>query len=507
MRVIPRGAVAALAALALTVAAAPPAVAATPEQPGGVAGVTVPTLDWRDCGTGDGFQCARAEVPLDYRDLAKGTLSLALARKPAGKPAERIGSLLVNPGGPGGSGVGFARAVVDQLPAAVAERFDVVGFDPRGVAGSSPLACLDAEQTRAAFATTPARRTPGDFARGQALAADFVANCRAKSGALLPYVGTEYVARDIDVLRAALGDDRLNYYGVSFGTFIGTVYANLFPQRFRVLALDGGYDPEAYANDPYRYDLGQYLALEHSFERFLRWCGDTPAKCSFGDGKPFQAFDRLVADLDANPVKDAAGNVTANGASLTYRIIFATNGGSPSWPALAENLRLAATSRTGSLVRPITGNAPFFAANTVVECADRKFPRSTALLRARLAAATALAPRLGPVAAYGSPGYDHGHANACVGWPVEQASRYAGPWSAKGSAPILVVGTTGDPDTPYQDSVVLSKTLANARLLTFVGEGHSGFSNSECARQATAAYLVEEKLPARGARCTDDPKP
>ncbi|MGW0518205.1 alpha/beta hydrolase [Crossiella sp. NPDC003009] len=508
MRVNPRRAVAIAAVLTLTAVAAPVAATAAPATaaaalPGGVPGVTVPSLDWRDCGTGDGFQCATAQVPLDYRDLAKGTLALALSRRPAGKPAQRIGSLLVNPGGPGGSGVGFARSVVTELPAEVAERFDVVGFDPRGVGQSSALACLDAEQTRAAFAEMPATRSRGDFERGQRFAAEFNAGCQARSGALLPYVGTEYVARDIDVLRAALGDAKLNYYGVSFGTYIGTVYANLFPKNFRVLALDGGYDPEAYANDPYRYDLGQFLATEAAFERFLSWCA-TSEKCPFGKGKPGKAFDQLVADLDREPVTDADGKVLANGASLAYRMIFALNGGRPSWPTLAAQLT-EAQSRTGRLLRPISTNAPFFAANTAVECADRVYPKSKVQLRARLAVAAALTPRLGPVAAYGSPGYDHSHAAACQQWPAKQASRYAGPWSAKGSAPILVIGTTGDPDTPYQDAVVLAKTLDNARLLTFVGEGHSGLSNSACARQATADYLVNKELPARGARCQDDP--
>ncbi|GAA2844530.1 alpha/beta hydrolase [Crossiella cryophila] len=512
MRVTLRRPVAIAAVLALVVVASPAATAApataapAPEAPGGVAGVAVPSLNWQDCGTGDGFQCATVQVPLDYRDLSAGTLSLALARRPASKPEQRIGSLLVNPGGPGGSGVGFARGVVEELPAAVAERFDLVGFDPRGVGLSSALACLDPEQTRAAFARMTAARRPGDFERGQAFAAEFHAGCQARSGALLPYVGTEYVARDIDVLRAALGDAKLNYYGVSFGTYIGTVYANLFPKNFRVLALDGGYDPESYANDPYRYDLGQFRATEAAFNRFLDWCAKTPDKCKFGNGNPGQAFDKLVADLDRDPVKDAEGKVTANGASLAYRIIFAVNGGSPSWPTLGTQLAEAQT-RTGRLLRPIAANAAFFAANTAVECADRVYPKSTLQLRARLAIAAAVAPRLGPVAAYGTPGYDHSHAAVCQQWPAKQASRYAGPWSAKGSDPILVIGTTGDPDTPYQDSVVLSRTLRNARLLTFVGEGHSGMSNSACARQATADYLVSKKLPARGARCEDDPAP
>jgi hypothetical protein len=151
--------------------------------------------------------------------------------------------------------------------------------------------------------------------------------------------------------------------------------------------------------------------------------------------------------------------------------------------------------------------ANFFAANVSVECAERVYPPSKQLLPSRLALATAAAPRTGPVAAYGPPGYDHSHANACQQWPANRASRYPGPWTAPGSAPILVVGTTGDPDTPYHDAVTLAATLENGHLLTFIGEGHSGFAHSPCARTAETAYLITLTLPRNAARCADDPPP
>jgi pimeloyl-ACP methyl ester carboxylesterase len=474
--------------------------------PGGLPGIPVPSLSWTDCANRDnGLQCATAQVPRDYRDLASGFLSLNLKRHRATDSAHRIGSLFVNPGGPGGSGADFVSAVVSKLPAEVASRFDVVGFDPRGVAGSGHVTCLTAQETQQAWAEASASVQPGAFERGQQAAEQFNAACQMRSGDLLPYIGTEYVARDLDLLRAAVGDNKLNYFGVSFGTFIGTVYANLFPTRIRVMALDGAYPPDAYANNPYKYDYSQYVALEEALQRFLDWCAHSP-DCPFGHGGPVATYDALVSNLDDNPVRDADGNVLANGATLTYRVMFALNGGRPSWRGIAKDLN-AAQQRNGSYLDSIGSMADFFAANVSVECADRVYPPSKQLLPSRLALAIAAAPRTGPVAAYGPPGYDQSHANACQQWPATRASRYAGPWNAHGSAPILVVGTTGDPDTPYQDAVTLATTLENGHLLTFVGEGHSGFAHSPCTRAAEVVYLVDLTLPQNGTRCADDPPP
>ena len=478
-----------------------------PSPPGGLPGIPVPTLSWKDCANRDiGVQCATARVPRDYRDLSKGFLSLNLTRHLATDSTHRIGSLFVNPGGPGGSGADFVSAVVSKLPAAAASRFDIVGFDPRGVANNSGhVTCMTAQETQQAWAEASASVQPGAFERGQQAAEQFNAACQMRSGDLLPYIGTEYVARDLDLLRAAVGDQKLNYFGVSFGTFIGTVYANLFPTRIRVMALDGAYDPEAYANNPYKYDYGQYVALEEALDRFLGWCAHSP-DCPFGHGDPAGAYDTLVSNLDNNPVRDAQGNVVANGATLTYQVMFALNGGRPSWPEIAKDLS-AAQHRTGSYMDSIGSQANFFAANVSVECADRVYPASKPLLPSRLALAIAAAPRTGPTAAYGPPGYDQSHANACQQWPATRASRYAGPWNAKGSAPILVVGTTGDPDTPYQDAITLATTLENGHLLTFVGEGHSGFGHSPCTRATEVAYLINQTLPPNAARCTDNPPP
>lgn len=496
-----------LAAVALVAAVTVPVSAAEDASPpGGLPGIQVPSLSWQHCPHSDNaLQCATAQVPRDYRNLGRGFLSLHLKRHLATDSAHRIGSLFVNPGGPGGSAADFVSTVVSRLPAEVASHFDVVGFDPRGVAESEHVSCMTADETQRAWAGVSAGVAPRAFESGQRAAEQFDAACQRRSGDLLPYLGTEYVARDMDLLRAAVGDKKLNYFGVSFGTFIGTVYVNLFPFRIRVMALDGAYDPEAYASNPYKYDYWQYVAVEGALHRFLDWCADSP-DCPFGHGNPAAAYDALVSDLDRIPVRDTHGEVVANGATLTYHVMFALNGGRSGWPGIAKDLS-AAQQRGGSYVESIAAKSNFFAANVSVECADRVYPASDVLLPYHLALSTVTAPRTGPVAAYGPPGYDHSHANACQQWPAERASRYAGPWSAHGSAPILVVGTTGDPDTPYHDAVTLAATLDNGHLLTFVGEGHSGFGHSACARAAEAAYLVELTSPQSEARCTDDTPP
>jgi pimeloyl-ACP methyl ester carboxylesterase len=499
-----RVAVAAALALAVSGAAAPQVMAAqstaTDPQP------TVPSLAWADCQ--GGFECANAEVPLDYRDPQGKTITLAVVRKKAADQGAKKGTLFLQPGGPGNSGVDFVRNNYAGLPASLRENFDVFGYDVRGVGRSSQVVCWD--DPTYTQAVTAAKGTPGPDAYEPAVrqAASFVQGCQDNAGELLPYVGTGYVARDIDLLRQALGEEQLTYYGRSFGSYIGTVYAAMFPQRVRALVLDGGYDPEHYANRPYAYDRPQYLALDGAMGRFLDWCKADQATCGFGDGDPRAAFEKLKADLDANPVPTANGG-QANGYTLVYRLMFNINEGKVIWPSLGAALRKAQQrDNTSFLLRPPSpASYDFLNPNVAVECVDKDYPRDMARLKRQVTRNAELAPLLGPAMAYGPPTYDHQHATACVQWTGEKPSRYAGSFRAKGSAPILVLGTTGDPDTPYQDSVALARKLDNGRLLTFRAEGHTAFGRSACATDAVTGYLVDLTVPARGTTCTDETQP
>ncbi|WP_373464539.1 alpha/beta hydrolase [Streptomyces sp. V4I2] len=466
----------------------------------------VPSLTWSDCQ--DGFECANAAVPVDYREPQGRTMTLAVIRKKAADPAQRKGTLFLQPGGPGNSGVDFVRGNYASLPAALRDSFDVFGYDVRGVGRSSAVQCWDDQ--RYTQAVTQAKGAPGPDAFEPAVrqAAEFDQACEDNAGDLLPYVGTEYVARDIDLLRQALGEDQLTYYGRSFGTYIGTVYAALFPERVRALALDGAYDPVHYADRPYAYDRPQYLALDGAMDRFLGWCAADPATCGFGDGDPRAAFEKLKSDLDADPVPTANGG-QANGYTLVYRLMFNINEGKVIWPSLGEALRKAQQrDNTSFLLRPPSpASFDFLGPNVAVECVDKDYPSDPALLKRNVTAFAEAAPLLGPAMAYGPPTYDHQHATACTQWTGEHVSRYDGSFRAEGSAPILVLGTTGDPDTPYQDAVALSRELDNASLLTFKAEGHTAFGRSACATDAVTAYLVDLKVPARGTTCADETQP
>jgi pimeloyl-ACP methyl ester carboxylesterase len=505
-----RIAVAAAAALIIAGTTGTQAMAAQPDRTTATATIQdappVPSLAWSDCQ--GGFECANAQVPLDYRDPQGRTLTLAVIRKKATDQTKRKGTLFLQPGGPGNSGVDFVRNNYADLPAALRDSFDVFGYDVRGVGRSSQVVCWD--DPTYTQAVTQAKGVPAPDAYEPAVrqAAAFDQACQDNAGDLLPYVGTEYVVRDIDLLRQALGEDQLTYYGRSFGSYIGTVYAAMFPERVRALTLDGAYDPVNYSYRPYAYDRLQYLALDGAMSRFLDWCKADQATCGFGDGDPRAAFEKLKADLDAGPVPTANGG-QANGYTLVYRLMFNINEGKVIWPSLGAALRKAQQrDNTSFLLRPPSpASFDFLNPNVVVECVDKDYPSNPNLLKWQVTTNARLAPLLGPAMAYGPPTYDHQHATACTQWTGEHPSRYEGSYRAKGSAPILVLGTTGDPDTPYQDAVALSHELDNGRLLTFKAEGHTAFGRSACATDAVISYLVDLKVPARGTSCADETQP
>ena len=280
------------------------------------------------------MECATIVVPLDYDDASAGTIALPLIRRPADDEDSRIGSLLVNPGGPGVSGVDFVRNASSVYSPDVRERFDIVGWDPRGVAASDPAVdCTD--DLDAYISLDPSPDSVEEQQASNAEAELLAEACAARSADLLPYLATEYTARDMDRIRAALGDEKLSYFGYSYGTYLGAVYAELFPEKIRAMVLDAAADPSISAQQDIK---NQVVAFERSFDAFLAECGADPSCPFYSGGNPGAAYDALMAALELEPIAgdgsiDVGVSIAQLGViSLLYR--------ESQWPALAQALDL-----------------------------------------------------------------------------------------------------------------------------------------------------------------------
>jgi len=453
------------------------------------------SIFWEACG--GGFECAEFAVPVDHDAPGGASFTLPLLRLRAARPEARVGSLLVNPGGPGGSGVAWVRSGAARLPQAIRDRFDVVGFDPRGAAGSEPsIDCID---DIGAFARLDL--TPDDEAERQAIVDEtdaMVAGCAARMEGILPFVGTDRVARDMDLLREALGDEALTYLGFSYGTLLGAVYAELFPERVRALVLDGAVDPTL----PGEVAMAeQGLAFEEQLGDFLADCA-VDAACAFhGAGDPAGVYDLIQSEVEISPLP-ASGDRRLGPGEMMYGVSLSLYRPSR-WPRLAEALMLAALDGDGSglldladsyLERDPSGSyGDGLEVYYAVISLDGPFARDVSVYQALTDELAIEAPRLGAYFPYSAlPG---------ARWPVAPW-RDAAPIAAEGAPPILVVGTTRDPATPYGWSVSLAAQLASGVLLTREGQGHTAFlKGNDCIDAAVTAYLVEGAAPEDGAVC------
>jgi pimeloyl-ACP methyl ester carboxylesterase len=483
----------------------------------------VPVLSWRPCD--GGFQCATARVPLDYRHPAGTTISIAVIKHGATDPVHRAGSLFVNSGGPSEQIEPFVAAF-GAIPAALQARFDIFTFDPRGFGFSTAVRC---------FPTTGAENTflaalppfPVGFTQDSAWErtyARFDALCAQRNGSLLGHDSTADVARDMNLLRQAVGERRLNYIGLSYGTGLGATYANLFPGTAGRMVLDGNLDPVAWTRGgavPSTLRRGSDLATAATMRSFLDLCGQAAtAACAFSAGTPAATrakFATLLHRLLRNPVTIGSpaqtftyadvltdvplGTVSQwpDGAALLQQIWVASAAGqSPDVGGLADGMR--ATALPGSAVASTalyTGLEQSFA----VSCADSADPHQPRDYAAAARLANARAGGFGLFWAWNE--------EPCALWPrAAGQDRYAGPWNRRTASPILVIGVTGDPATPYQGSVAMSRDLARARLLTVDGFGHTEFANpSTCATNAEIDYLTAGTLPPAGTVCQQDGTP
>jgi len=501
-----------------------PTAAAVPTQTAATATATaaVPTLDWTDCG--DGFQCATARVPLDYDHPHGAKISLALIRLPASDPARRIGSIFFNPGGPGGSGVEFVRALATVLYSAeVRARFDLVGFDPRGIIGSTPLRCFEtfdealAVLPPMAFPVTRAEeRVWVGFDRALARA------CARRGGPILNHMATGDVARDLDLLRRAVGDDKLSYVGYSYGSFLGATYANLFPNKVRALVVDGVLDPVAWTTGrgdqartlPFSTRLRSAKGTWETLKEFFRLCDAGADNCAFSQGNPQHRFAELAERLLEEPVQlpdDQGGTFPFTYADLVVTALGAMY--SPQeWPFLAEFLQqlwdlaqpeaAAATLRTlrahlGGLQQEDYPN--FVEGFPGVACSETDNPNNVGAW-ARAARAQDQQFRY-----FGRPWT--WITSICQPWPGWDADRYAGPWTRRTANPVLVVNPRFDPATPIHGAVTLDRLLPRSRLLTLDGWGHTTLFSSACIDDHVSRYLLTTQVPPQGTVCQPDVVP
>ena len=456
------------------------------------------TLSWHSCS--DGFQCATMKVPLDYDHPTAGDVSLSMVRhKAAGQGFKRLGSLLINPGGPGGSAVDYAEYAATTYPAVVRDSYDIVGVDPRGVARSTPVTCLTDQQMDAWTATDSTPDTPAEIDGLVAADKTLAQGCEKDSGTLLSHVSTVDSARDMDVARALLGDAKLNYLGKSYGTFLGATYAGLFPTRVGRMVLDGAMNPSL---DAQQLNSQQAGGFETAFNAFAADCVKI-SSCPLGSStdQASKKIDELFAAWDAHPLSTGTSRKLDEALGTTG--VIAAMYDQEQWPQLRGALTQAEHGDGSGLLalsdqyyeRDDSGHySNLMYANAAVNCLDLP-PAATdpQQVEQQLAAYRKASPHFGTSLAWAGL--------SCAYWPVKPTGE-AHTIPAKGAGPIVVVGTTRDPATPYAWAQGLAAQLDSGTLLSYDGDGHTAYARgSQCIDGAINVYLLSGRAPAKGTMC------
>ena len=511
--------------VAATMTGSTPAVAAPLGSDGSsavAAAAASASVLWSRC-EGGRFECAAVPAPLDYDQPQGASIVLSLIRLPATDPGRRIGSLLVNPGGPGGSGVDLVLFAGEFLPAEIRARFDIVGFDPRGIGRSTALRCFGTpRQWEPAFwAELPLTPAAVDVV---AAADRYLADaCAQRGGSILDHMSTADVVRDMDLLRAGLGDERLSFLGFSYGSMLGTTYANLFPDRVRAIVIDGVLDPIAWTTGaagqqslPFSTRLRSDAGAMATLGEFFRLCDLAGPDCAFS-GDSAARFAALRTRLLAGPIQ-----VTLDGETFPFTytdLIFSTLGAmySPfAWPFQAELLALLEDSAPAPVlgaalahVRTSLGYVNkrgfprypnFVEGSPAVFCSDSDNPDSHADWFAAAESAEAEFGYFGRAWTWIS--------SICAVWPGKAEDRYTGPWNAPTVNPVLVVGNFFDPATRYEGAQTVARLLPNSRLLSYAGWGHTVYWGvSGCIDAAVNGYLISGLLPAPGTLCQPEIDP
>jgi pimeloyl-ACP methyl ester carboxylesterase len=451
----------------------------------------VSPIAWTPC-NGD-LQCGTLTVPLDYATPQGTTIGIALERHLAEDPAERIGSLVMNPGGPGVSGIDDFPNELSVLTSQLLDDFDIVTFDPRGVERSDPVTCGETPGAPPAAVSDPVPQAVAAQKAAIAAMRQFGADCQKASGAILPFVGTVDVARDLERLRIALGDATLTYMGQSYGTLLGTTYAEMFPTHVRAMVLDSAIDPALSIG---QFTLGQAKGFEGALSSFFTWCAASTS-C------PWQTTDdptaAILALIDRSRTGPApAGSGRTAGPGEMYNALLEGLYAESDWPTLGTALADDAEGNGAPIVTMsdrylADGSTNGSDAGEAIDCLDHRVSRDVSGYATLAAQYGVVAPVFGPFLAWGQA--------ACALWPVA-ATRTPAPAAAVGSPPILVIGTTGDPATPYAWAVSLARQLSQGDLLSRDGNDHVAYFYSGCVRSYVQTYLVGGGAPAPGTICS-----
>jgi pimeloyl-ACP methyl ester carboxylesterase len=449
-------------------------------------------------------QCGTVTVPQDWRTAKNGkasdgrTFDIAVMRLRSSKQTNRIGSILVNPGGPGASGITLAADLASSdtgrgVPTLMT-RFDLVGFDPRGVEQSAPVKCISDSTLDQSFGYEPDPVSDAQFQGAVAISRTIASDCKAKLGEQLGLYSTEQTAHDMDAIRAALGEDKLNYLGFSYGTLLGAVYAELFPKNIRAMVLDGAVDPTL---SPVDASENQAVGFERAFSNFTTWCNSHTSDCAIApDARG--AVTSALNSARTSPVRASGGRVATSGWVFTG--VLAALYSEEAWSAMATaiaNLRKGDARIILALAdsyaqRDSSGHYDtLFDANTAINCTDSdKYPMLDTI-RSLQSQWRAKYPMFGAPLALGMVG--------CSVWPAKHDPYPVGP--ATGAPTIIVVGTKGDPATPFESTAKLANMLGTGQVVAWDGQGHTAYPSTKCIRDAVENYFIDLTIPAKGLTC------
>lgn len=468
-------------------------------SPRGIAQYYSQRIAWHDCG--GGFQCGTVHMPLDYTRPDGQRVTMSIIRLPA--EGQRKGSLLINPGGPGGSGVQFVRDAARQYGADLRKNFDLVGFDPRGVNQSKPvIRCQTSRQLDRFFATDTSPDNAAEMNDLVKVSKGWANDCKARIPSMLPYVGTISAAKDMDILRAALGDAGMTYYGASYGTYLGAYYADLFPRRVRAMVLDGAIDPKLSGD---AINIEQAKGFDTAVHAFAADCVKV-TDCPLGNAGAHAALtrlQRLFDQTDKKPLKSNLGDGRQVDEALVELGVASALYNKQTWQILRLALKSAIEQgdgttllRLGDLLVERNKDGSYSnqsEANMAINCVDKPYANTLGPWKQEAARAKKAAPIFGQFVVWGTL--------PCGYWPV-QSHEQPRPLHATGAKPIVVVGTTRDPATPYKWAESLASELQSGVLLSLDGDGHTAYlQGNPCITSAVDHYLVTGVPPKKNEMC------